>query len=56
MAKKLTYERDAWFHGQVKAGVFPNSVRLADHFKISRKQAQRDVEFMPKFPPRGGVD
>ncbi|MHB8771114.1 MAG: helix-turn-helix transcriptional regulator [Syntrophales bacterium] len=46
MAKKLSYERYAWFHGRVKAGAFPNSMRLAEHFEISRKQAQRDVEFM----------
>jgi hypothetical protein len=46
MAKKLTYERYAWFHGRVKAGAFPNSAHLADHFEISRKQAQRDVAFM----------
>ena len=46
MAKKLSYERYAWFHGRVKAGVFPNSARLADHFEISRKRAQRDVGFM----------
>jgi predicted DNA-binding transcriptional regulator YafY len=46
MAKKLSYERYAWFHGRVKTGTFPNSVRLAEHFEISRKQAQRDVEFM----------
>jgi len=30
MAKKLSYERYAWFHGRVKAGAFPNSVRLAE--------------------------
>src|SRR4030042_4889079 len=46
MAKKLSYERYAWFHGRVKAGIFPNSARLAEHFEISRKQAQRAVEFM----------
>jgi len=46
MAKKLSYERYAWFHCRVKSGDFPNSTRLADHFEISRKQAQRDVEFM----------
>ncbi len=46
MAKKLSYERYAWFHGRLKAGVFPNSVRLAEQFEISRKQAQRDVAFM----------
>jgi len=46
MAKKLSYERYAWFHGQVTADGFPNSARLAEHFEISRKQAQRDVAFM----------
>ncbi len=46
MAKKLAYERYVWFHGMVKAGRFPNSVWLAEHFEISRKQAQRDIEFM----------
>ncbi|MBN1829143.1 MAG: YafY family transcriptional regulator [Deltaproteobacteria bacterium] len=46
MAKKLSYERYAWFHGQVKAGAFPNAARLAEQFEISRKQAQRDVAFM----------
>ncbi|MCE5264759.1 MAG: hypothetical protein LLG97_14670 [Deltaproteobacteria bacterium] len=30
MAKKLSYERYAWFHGRVKAGAFPNSARLAE--------------------------
>jgi predicted DNA-binding transcriptional regulator YafY len=46
MAKKLSYERYAWFHSRVKAGVFPNATHLAGRFEISRKQAQRDVEFM----------
>jgi predicted DNA-binding transcriptional regulator YafY len=46
MAKKLSYERYVWFHGRVKAGRFPNAAHLAAQFEISRKQAQRDVEFM----------
>ena len=46
MAKKLSYERYAWFHGRVKADVFPNSTHLAGRFEISHKQAQRDIEFM----------
>lgn len=46
MARKLSYERYAWFHGRVKSGAFPNSARLAERFEISQKQAQRDVEFM----------
>jgi hypothetical protein len=46
MAKKLSYERYTWFHGRVKAGVFPNATHLAERFEISCKQAQRDVAFM----------
>jgi len=46
MAKKLSYERYAWFHGRVKTGAFPNATCLAAHFEISRKQAQRDMTFM----------
>lgn len=46
MAKKLSYERYAWFHGRVKAGAFPNAARLAEEFELSCKQAQRDVAFM----------
>lgn len=46
MAKKLAYERYCWFHNQVKAGLFPNAKRLAEHFEISHKQAQRDIEFI----------
>ena len=46
MSGKLSYERYAWFHGMVASGAFPNSAGLAAHFGISRKQAQRDIEFM----------
>ncbi len=46
MSKKLTYERYQWFHGRAMAGAYPNAGRLAERFEISRKQAQRDVEFM----------
>jgi len=46
MAKKLCYERYSWFHGRVKDGAFPNASHLARRFEISRKQAQRDIEFM----------
>jgi len=46
LSGKLSYERYAWFHGMVAAGAFPNSAGLAAHFDISRKQAQRDVEFI----------
>lgn len=46
MGRKLTYERYQWFHWQVKAGRYPSARQLAEHFEISRKQAQRDIEFM----------
>lgn len=46
MSKKLTYERYQWFHGRTMAGAYPNAGRLAERFEISRKQAQRDIEFM----------
>ena len=46
MAKQLSYERYLWFHGKVKSGGFPNAAHLVERFEISRKQAQRNVEFM----------
>jgi predicted DNA-binding transcriptional regulator YafY len=46
VGKKLAYERFYWFHGQVKASLFPNATKLAEKFEISVKQAQRDIEFM----------
>lgn len=46
MAKKLALERYYWFHGQLKAGRYPNAKKLSEKFEISQKQAQRDIEFM----------
>ncbi|MBW6485813.1 MAG: YafY family transcriptional regulator [Syntrophobacterales bacterium] len=46
MTRKLSYERYAWFHGRIRAGTFPNAVKLAAEFGISPRQAQRDLEFM----------
>jgi predicted DNA-binding transcriptional regulator YafY len=46
MSKKLAYERYHWFHGQIKAGQYPNAKKLSDKFEISQKQAQREIEFM----------
>jgi predicted DNA-binding transcriptional regulator YafY len=46
MAKKLAYERYNWFHGQIKAGRYPNARKLAEEFELSEKQAQREIEFM----------
>ena len=46
MASKVIYERFLWFHDQVKAKAHPNSKKLAEKFEVSRKTAQRDIEFM----------
>ena len=46
MAKKLAYERYHWFHGQTKAGRYPNAKKLSERFEFSEKQAQREIEFM----------
>lgn len=46
MAKKLTYERYYWLHGQAKAMLYPNAKKLSEMFEISQKQAQRDIEFL----------
>jgi predicted DNA-binding transcriptional regulator YafY len=46
MAKKLAFERYHWFHGQIKAGRYPNAAKLSEHFEISEKQAQREIDFM----------
>ena len=46
MAKKPALERYNWFHGQVKAGHYPNARKLAQQFEVSPKQAQRDIEFI----------
>jgi predicted DNA-binding transcriptional regulator YafY len=46
MAKKLAYERYLWFHGQIKAGRYPNAKKLSERFELSEKQAQREIEFI----------
>jgi predicted DNA-binding transcriptional regulator YafY len=46
MAAKGVYERFLWFHNQVKAEKYPNSRTLAEKSELSRKTAQRDIEFM----------
>lgn len=35
-----------WFDEQIRSGRFPNSGSLARQFEISRRQAQRDIEYM----------
>lgn len=46
MSDRLKYERFLWFHCQIKAGRWPNAGNLAEHFEISGRTAQRDVEFI----------
>lgn len=46
MSDRLKYERFLWFHGQVKAGRFPNASHLAKTFELSGRTAQRDIEFI----------
>lgn len=35
-----------WFDEQIRSGRYPNSSLLAREFEISRRQAQRDIEYM----------
>ena len=46
MAYVVVYERFAWFDRWVRADRFPNAAALADRFEISRKTAQRNIDFM----------
>ncbi len=46
MSGHLVYERFFWFDERVKAHVYPNASRMAEHFEISPKTAQRTIEFM----------
>ncbi len=39
-------ERIMWFHRQVSAEVFPNATTLARNFGVSKRTAQRDIDFM----------
>jgi predicted DNA-binding transcriptional regulator YafY len=46
MSSKVIYQRLLWFNDRVKAKKFPNATTLAERFEVSRKTAQRDIEFM----------
>ncbi len=37
------FERVVWLHEQAKSGRHPNAARLAAHFEVSQKTAQRDI-------------
>ncbi len=46
MGKKNIFERFVWFDSRVKSGRFPNATKLAKRFEVSKKTAQRDIDFM----------
>ncbi|KQC11301.1 MAG: hypothetical protein APR62_10195 [Smithella sp. SDB] len=46
MASKIILERFLWFQNEIKSGKYPNTKTLAEKFEITRKTAQRDIEFM----------
>jgi predicted DNA-binding transcriptional regulator YafY len=46
MGAKIIYERFLWLHGRVKARKYPNARNLCEHFGITHKTAQRDIEFI----------
>ncbi len=40
--------RIQWLHEALVRGTYPNAARLAERFQISRRQAQRDIDFLKK--------
>lgn len=42
------YNRVQWIHNQIIDGRFPNAKRVSEHFGISHRQGQRDVETLKK--------
>lgn len=46
MGEHLALERYYWFDNQVRMGHYPNAGKLAQHFEISIKTAQRGIEFL----------
>jgi len=46
MASKIILERFLWFQNEIKQEKYPNTKTLAEKFEITRKTAQRDIDFM----------
>jgi len=46
MAYVVVFERFAWFDRCVRSGRYPNAAILSERFEISRKTAQRNIDFM----------
>ena len=42
------YNRVQWVHNQIIDGRFPNAKRVSEHFGISHRQGQRDIETLKK--------
>lgn len=42
------YNRVQWVHKQIVDGRFPNAKRVSEHFNISHRQGQRDIETLKK--------
>ena len=40
--------RIQWLHEELLRGTYPNAARLAERFHISRRQAQRDIDFLKR--------
>lgn len=40
--------RIQWLHEELVRGTYPNAARLSERFQISRRQAQRDIDFLKK--------
>lgn len=40
------YERFLWIDAEIRRGAYPSARQIADHFEISQKTAQRDIDFM----------
>lgn len=40
--------RIQWLHDEISRGSYPNAARLAERFHISRRQAQRDIDYLKK--------
>jgi predicted DNA-binding transcriptional regulator YafY len=46
MAHHPILERYLWFDQQIRQGLYPNATDFAGRFELSRKTAQRDIEFL----------
>ncbi|MEI7776422.1 MAG: hypothetical protein WCK17_16790, partial [Verrucomicrobiota bacterium] len=46
LASRPPLERMSKLHALLQAGLYPNCASLAKEFEISKKTAQRDLDFM----------